>query len=140
MDPSFGRRRRQVVRRRPPKNPVEHSHGYERETTGPRRGLGLRSRATPAGTSLLLTVIVGVLSAIGIARVQSTTEVLAMGADITQLTAEQARLLDEMRRLAAERAYLRHPDHIGEVAQDRLGMVPIAPDLVQRIQLMGDTP
>jgi cell division protein FtsL len=96
-----------------------------------------RRRATPAGTSLLLTLIVGVLTAIGIARVRATTRVLELGGEITELTAEQANLLDERRRLAAERAYLRHPDHIDEVARNRLQMIPMSPDLVQTIRLQG---
>jgi cell division protein FtsL len=85
----------------------------------------------------LLTLIVGVLTAIGIARVHATTRVLELGAEITALTAEQANLLDERRRLAAERAYLRHPDHIDEVARNRLQMIPMSPDLVQKIRLQA---
>jgi cell division protein FtsL len=141
MDPTFGaRRKRSLFRRR--QTPISHPHGYGRdgENTAPHRELGLQRRAAPAGTTFLLTIAVGVLTAIGIARVQSTTEVLAMGAEISQLTTEQAELLDERRRLAAERAYLRHPDHIEEVARDRLHMIPIAPDLVQKIRLMEDAP
>jgi cell division protein FtsL len=87
----------------------------------------------------LLTVVVGVLAAIGIVRVHATTRVLELGAEITTLTAEQASLLDERRRLAAERAYLRHPDHIAEVARHRLQMIPMSPDLVQTIRLQAPT-
>ena len=103
----------------------------------PSRG---RHRSAPAGTSLLLTLIVGALTAIGIARVHVTTRVLEMGAEITDLTAEQARLLDERRRLAAERAYLRHPTYIDEVARNRLQMIPMSPDLVQTIRLAPQEP
>lgn len=133
---------RPVVRRR--KQKVEaRPHGWQRSSdmpaaTEPSHGDRLRAR-TPAGTSLLLTLIVGVLTAIGIARVHATTRVLELGAQITDLTAEQAELLDERRRLAAERAYLRHPDHIAEVARNRLHMVPISPDLVQPIRLRGES-
>ena len=138
--PAARRRRRQRVETRP--------HGWQRSSdapvAAPSVGLGLgRRRATPAGTSLLLTLIVGVLTAIGIARVHATTRVLELGAEITDLTAEQARLLDQRRRLAAERAYLRHPDHIDEVARNRLQMIPMSPDLVQTIRLQpseGATP
>jgi cell division protein FtsL len=94
----------------------------------------------PAGTSLLLTLIIGVLTAIGIARVHATTRVLELGAEITELTSEQARLLDQRRRLAAERAYLRHPQTIGEVARNRLQMIPMSPDLVQTIRLAPKEP
>ena len=51
------------------------------------------------------------------------------------LTDEQSELLEKKRRLSAERAYLRHPEQIERVARDRLGMVPIAPELVQQIRL-----
>lgn len=133
---------RSLLRRRKQAPRVESQpHGWQRasDRTAPAAGrsgsAADRRRATPAGTTLLLTLIVGVLTAIGIARVHSTTRVLELGAEITELTAEQANLLDERRRLAAERAYLRHPDHIDEVARNRLQMIPMAPDLVQKIRL-----
>lgn len=128
-------------RRRPQQRAESQPHGWERasdrtaSSTGRSGSPSDRRRATPAGTTLLLTLIVGVLTAIGIARVHATTRVLELGAEITELTAEQANLLDERRRLAAERAYLRHPDHIDEVARNRLQMIPMAPDLVQKIRL-----
>ena len=139
VDPTFGAKRRPLIRRRR-QQPIAHPHGYGRDAESPAavRELGLRRRVAPAGTTFLLSLIVGIVTAIGIARVQSTTQVLAMGAEISQLTAEQANLLDIKRRLAAERAYLRHPDHIEEVARDRLHMIPIAPDLVQEIRLVED--
>lgn len=130
------RRRRQRVEAQP--------HGWQRSSDAPaasssHAGRG-RRRATPAGTSLLLTLIVGVLTAIGIARVRATTRVLELGAEITELTSEQARLLDDRRRLAAERAYLRHPEHIDEVARNHLQMIPMSPDLVQTIRLQTPDP
>lgn len=131
------------VRRRRQKQLEPPPHGWQRASdrtiaaTGRPGSAADRRRATPAGTSLLLTLIVGVLTAIGIARVHATTRVLELGAEITELTAEQASLLDERRRLAAERAYLRHPDHIDEVARNRLQMIPMSPDLVQKIRLQG---
>lgn len=127
---SVRRRRRQKVEVRP--------HGWQRAADGLSSMPDAPSqerRSAPAGTSLLLTLIVGALTAIGIARVHDTTRVLETGADITDLTAEQARLLDERRRLAAERAYLRHPSYIDEVARNRLQMIPMSPDLVQTIRL-----
>lgn len=133
---------RSLLGRRKRQQRVESQpHGWQRasDRTAPAAGRSGspadRRRATPAGTTLLLTLIVGVLTAIGIARVHATTRVLELGAEITELTAEQANLLDERRRLAAERAYLRHPDHIDEVARNRLQMIPMSPDLVQKIRL-----
>ncbi len=127
-------RRRQKAEVRP--------HGWRRtsdDPSGADRSSPRSRRAAPAGTSLLLTLIVGVLTAIGISRVHATTRVLELGAEITELTAEQAALLDERGRLAAERAYLRHPAHIGEVAR-RMQMIPMSPDLVQDIRLQEDAP
>lgn len=127
------RRRRQKIETRP--------HGWQRSSDAPQasetNSAPLHRRA-PAGTSLLLTLVVGILATIGILRVRATTRVLEQGAEIADLTAEQSRLLEERRRLAAERAYLRHPDHIAEVARNRLQMVPIAPDLVQPIRLLPE--
>ena len=97
-----------------------------------------RRRIAPAGTSVLLLLVVVVLSAAGIARVRASTRVLALGASITELTDEQAHLQEQKRRLLAERAYLRHPDQITEVARGQLGMVPIAPDLVQQIRVVEE--
>ena len=125
-------RRRQVIE--------SYAHGWARAgdplpqaTQAP---LGGRRRMAPAGTSVLLLLIVIVLAAAGIARVRASTRVLELGASITELTDEQARLQEQKRRLLAERAYLRHPDQIAEVARGQLGMVPIAPDLVQQIRVV----
>ena len=133
--PSMFRRRQK--RADPPPHGWQRASDRTVPTAGRNGSAADRRRATPAGTSLLLTLIVGVLTAIGISRVHATTRVLELGAEITELTAEQANLLDERRRLAAERAYLRHPDHIDEVARNRLQMIPMSPDLVQKIRLQG---
>ncbi|MCX4247593.1 cell division protein FtsL [Paraliomyxa miuraensis] len=143
-EPSLGSPRASLRRRRQKKHEAR-PHGWQRSSDMPAasptsRGLDDRRRATPAGTSLLLTLVVGVLTAIGIARVHATTRVLELGAEITELTAEQANLLDQRRRLAAERAYLRHPTHIGEVARNHLQMIPMSPDLVQTIRLQAPEP
>ena len=129
---------RAVIRRRRKQKEEARPHGWQRSSDAPQATASADPSArprTPAGTSLLLTLIVGTLTAIGSARVHATTRVLEQGAEITELTAEQSRLLEERRRLAAERAYLRHPDHIAEVARNQLQMVPISPDLVQPIRL-----
>lgn len=128
--------------RRKPRDPV-HPHGWRRAsdvaTPVVSTTEGNRSRA-PAGTSLLLALLVVVLAAVGIVRVQTTTQVLELGAEIADLTAEHGRLQDEKRRLSAERAYLRHPDQIEQAARDRLGLVPIAPELIQEVRLVTERP
>ncbi|MBL4688193.1 MAG: septum formation initiator family protein [Nannocystaceae bacterium] len=133
--PSSLRRRQQAL--------VEFAHGWGRrgDATEPvAMSAAGRHRRAPAGTSLLLLVIVGVFTALGIARVHASTRVLGFGAQITDLTEEQAELLDKRRRLGAERAYLRHPDQIREVARDRLGMIPMSPDVMQSIRLKEVAP
>lgn len=130
--------------RRRSQKPVARPHGWRRaedEHTAANvalhmAGEGARVRA---GTSLLLALVIAVLVGMGIARVQASTEILEIGAEITELTSEQSRLLEQQRRLAAERAYLRHPDRIAEFARDKLGMVPVAPELVQHIRLIGES-
>lgn len=141
MDPNFGRLGRRASGKRRDR-PVVRPHGWGRagEQGSDALSRGLRGRAAPAGTSLLLLLVVGALTALGIVRVQASTEVLELGAEITEMTAEQARLSDRKRRLEAERAYLRHPDHIEEVARDRLRMIPVAPVLVQTIRVVEDAP
>lgn len=135
-----------TTRNRPRRTPqpVQRSHGRSRIEDFPRqteqqiRELRKLLRA-PAGTSLLLFLGVVVLGAMGIVRVHSSTRVLEVGGEITTLTQEQARLLERKRRISAERAYLRHPDQIKDVARDRLGMVPMAPELVQHIRIEDNT-
>lgn len=85
-----------------------------------------------------MLAVTATLTAVGVARVHMRTRVLELGAEISDLTADQARLLDHRRRLEAERAYLRHPERVLEVARDHLHMVPIRPERVQRIKLLKE--
>ena len=130
----------QIIRRKQQPQPqtLERPHGWMRASDLPASQLDAdaqrRSRA-PAGTSLLLFLCVAVLGGMGIVRVHASTRVLDVGGQITELTEQQHSLLEEKRRLSAERAYLRHPETIADVARDRLGMVPIAPELVQQIRV-----
>lgn len=130
----------QIIRRKQQqKQPtLERPHGWVRASDLPAPSLGSdaqrRGRA-PAGTSLLLFLCVAVLGGMGIVRVHASTRVLDVGGEITELTEQQHSLLEEKRRLSAERAYLRHPETIADVARDRLGMVPVAPELVQQIRV-----
>ena len=126
-------------RRRKQQQPVEFPHGHVRRADLPSAASSVervrdRMRA-PAGTSFLLFLCVMVTGAMGIVRIQSTTAVLEAGGDITRLSEQQAELLEEKRRLSAERAYLRNPQQVQAVARDELGMVPVAPELVQKIRV-----
>ncbi len=126
-------------KRRKQKKPDAFPHGHKRSSDLPSAAASVervrdRMRA-PAGTSFLLFLCVGVLVAMGIVRIKSTSEVLEAGGDITKLSQQQAELLEEKRRLSAERAYLRNPQQVHEVARDQLGMVPVSPELVQKIRV-----
>jgi cell division protein FtsL len=139
IDPEVGpARRRLSARRRDRPEPRPHGWGRAGEQGADASGFHGGRRAAPAGTSLLLLLVVGALAALGIVRVRASTEVLELGAEITEMTTEQELLLDQKHRLEAERAYLRHPDHIQEVARDRLRMIPVAPVLVQTIRVVED--
>ena len=92
----------------------------------------------PTGLPLVLLLALGLLTAVGLVQVRTRARVLELGAEIAELTAEHGRLLDEKRRLEAERAYLRHPDYIESVAAGRLQMVPATPDRIQAIKLRGE--
>ncbi|MCB9703502.1 MAG: cell division protein FtsL [Myxococcales bacterium] len=87
----------------------------------------------PQGLALVIIAGLGLVTAIGVMRVQTRARVLELGAAITDLTDEHTRLLDEKRRLEAERAFLRHPDHVQQVALDHLAMEPAQPERIQRI-------
>lgn len=117
------------------------AHGWTRSADLPRAQAfdGLRRRVAPSGTSVLLGLVVVAIAAAGIVRVRASSRVLGLGAEITELTDEQSRLQERKRRLLAERAYLRHPDQIGDAARNRFGMVAVVPDLVQEIRLVEPT-
>lgn len=126
-------------RRKQQPQAVEFPHGHKRQADLPSGASSVervrdRMRA-PAGTSFLLFLCVVVTGAMGVVRIQSTTEVLEAGGEITRLSEQQAALLEEKRRLSAERAYLRNPQQVQSVARDELGMVPVAPELVQKIRV-----
>lgn len=92
----------------------------------------------PTGLPLLLLVALGLLTAAGVVQVRARARVLELGAEIAEMTGEHSGLLDQRRRLEAERAFLRHPDYIHQVAETRLQMVPAAPERVQTIRLQPD--
>lgn len=119
---------------------IAYPHGQQRQSDAPSSTGSTTDRVrdrmrAPAGTSFLLFLCVVVLVAMGIVRIKSTTAVLEAGGDIADLSAQQASLLEEKRRLSAERAYLRNPQQVQSVARDELGMVPVAPELVQTIRV-----
>lgn len=119
------------------------AHGWTRsgDVPGPRAlAEGFRRRVAPGGTSLLLGLVVIAIASAGIVRVRASARVLALGAEITELTDAQSRLQEQKRRLLAERAYLRHPDQIADAARNRFGMVAVVPDLVQAIRLVEPAP
>jgi cell division protein FtsL len=128
------------VRPRRKQKVEEYAHGHRRASDDPTAAAHAAHQArrrlrAPAGTSFLFALGIAALTGIGLVRVRASTRVLELGAEITELTDEQSELLEKKRRLSAERAYLRHPDQIQQVARDRLGMVPIAPELIQQIRL-----
>lgn len=121
--------------------PPSRPHGWIRREDGPTFvpvPVATARRQTLAGTSVLLALVVIALTTMAIIRIRSSIEVLALGAEIAELTAEQSRLLETRRRLAAEVAYLRHPRRIKEFAREQLGMVPVAPELIQTIRVEDD--
>lgn len=93
----------------------------------------------PTGLPLLLLVALGLVTAAGVVQVRARARVLGLGAEIAEMTGEHSGLLDEKRRLEAERAYLRHPDYIQSVAAGRLDMVPARPESIQTIRLKPET-
>jgi len=91
----------------------------------------------PQGLALLAFAALAMITAISVLRVRTRARVLELGASITDLTDEHTRLLDERRRLEAERAYLRHPDHVQEIAMGHLAMEPAQPERIRRIEVVA---
>ena len=113
------------------------AHGWTRASdgSGPAESAGRLVRRRADGTPLLLCTALAVLTGVGLARVEARTEVLDIANEITELSEEQQTLLDRKRRLETERAYLRRPQRVREQASGRLGMLPAAPERIQRIEL-----
>lgn len=88
----------------------------------------------PTGLPLLLLVALALVTVAGVVQVRARARVLGLGAEIAEMTGEHSNLLDDRRRLEAERAYLRHPDYIHSVAAKQ-HMVPAAPERIQTIRL-----
>ncbi len=88
-----------------------------------------------SGLSVLVLISIVFFTTVGLAHVRMRTKVLELGLDLYELTSEHADLLDRKRRLEAERAYLRHPNHVFEIAREQLGMIPAAAERIQRIEL-----
>lgn len=126
-----------VNRRRAAAAPV-FEHGLARAAEPERESLPPPPRRRPTGLPLLLLAALALLTTAGVVHVRARARVLALGAEITDLTAEHGRLLDEKRRLEAERAYLRHPDYIHSVAAGRLQMVPATPDRIHPIRVRSE--
>ncbi len=131
---------------RPPRGGYRHGHtratdrrpGAE-QTVPVQQNLAIVGMKT-YGVPLMIAVVMAILTVAGVTRVQNRTAILQTGARITDLAAEHARLLDQRRRLQAERAYLRHPDHVQQIAVDDLNMVPATPERIQRIKLEPRAP
>ncbi len=117
----------------------DRPHGFRRAddlAPSERPGFSLFDRRRADGTPLLLFVLLGVLSCVGLARVHSRIEILELANEITDLSEDQQRLLDRKRRLETERAYLRRPERVRDQAAERLGMQPAPPERIQRIELL----
>ncbi len=131
-----------VLNRRKPREPV-FDHGLRRAMDSADALISATPAVPPRrpnGLPLVLLVALAMLTVTGVMSVRARARVLGLGAEIAEMTAEHSRLLDQRRRLAAERAYLRHPDYIQSVATSRLHMIPAAPEWVQKIRLSAPEP
>ena len=129
---TFPRQRRSAAAERLARRraPVDTAIGEE---APPRPVRGRR----PQGIALLAFAALAMLTAISVLRVRTRARVLELGAAITDLTDDHTRLLDERRRLEAERAYLRHPDHVQEIATGHLAMEPAQPERIRRVEVIA---
>jgi cell division protein FtsL len=122
------------------KNRTPREHGWARKSDASGRPstpeAAPRVERPATGMPLLLFTALIIMTFVGIARVKARINVLALADEISALTKERDQLLDRKRRLQAERAYLRHPEHVRERATNELGMVPATPERIQTIQLV----
>lgn len=91
----------------------------------------------PGGLALVGLLALVVVAGLAALRVRTQARILELGAAISDETAEHARLVDDKRRLEAERAYLRHPEHVARVATQHLGMERPEPEAIQRIRVQA---
>jgi len=130
------------VRRRQRRN-AGREHGWARATdVGANASTAAsskkpRKRRRTDGTPLLMFTVLSVITAVGMAKVQSQTRVLELAEEIGVLTEERNELLDRKRRLETERSFLRHPDRIREQATDQLQMEVAPPERRQDIELLA---
>lgn len=119
--------------------PREHAHGWHRVGDRPDAPAStaalVRTPHSRVWVSWVLALLVGAATVTGVERVRACNRVLQLGAEVTALTAEHAELQELKRRLQAERAYLRHPDRIQEVAKQQLGFVAVDPRRIQTIEI-----
>jgi cell division protein FtsL len=125
------------------KNRTPREHGWARKSDASGRPAAaaapLRRERPATGMPLLLFTALLIMTFVGIARVKARIGVLALADEIATLTKERDQLLDRKRRLEAERAYLRHPEHVRARATEELGMVPATPERIQTIQLIEES-
>ena len=88
-----------------------------------------------AGATFTFVALIAIMTWVGLARVESQTRVLETGEEIKLLSDQRSQLLQRLRRLKTERAYLRRPERVKEQARSLLGMVPLDPSRRQRIKL-----
>lgn len=124
------------------RNRTPREHGWARTSDASGRpapaAAPKRSARAATGMPLLLFTALVVMTFVGIARVKARVNVLDLADEISSLTLERDQLLDRKRRLEAERAYLRHPEHVRARATEDLGMIPATPERIQTIKLIEE--
>ncbi len=122
--------------------PPKPAHGFARATDQGGRRVNSEpvapARTGGRGLVILFALVLGVLTHAGIARVVDHNQVLELGGQVATLTAKRTQLMQQKRRLEAERAFLRHPDRIRGRAVEVLEMTPTPPERVQRIELLAN--
>ncbi|RMG98158.1 MAG: hypothetical protein D6705_07045 [Deltaproteobacteria bacterium] len=131
------------IDRIPPRTRRRPAHGYVRTSDRGRRAPPPPAPSPPRPPAALLPValvMVATCAVIGWIHVETQSRVLAVAERMARATEIHTRLVERLRLLEAERAYLRHPDRIREVALGRLGLVPPSPDAVHEIVVREDPP
>ena len=92
------------------------------------------------GRVLGVLAVVAVISSILGVHVWNQYRMTHLGYEISRVTSEHRRLLEEHKKLSIEVAVQGRTERMSEVARERFGLQPVAPSQVHSLQLPSEFP